>query len=405
MRPVLKIPSRKVNKSMPNGQLRYLLLEAMGAYCVYCEAPLTVDIPYTHKISVSQVPHKFQVGNYTISSQVGLNYHRFNTAWVNQQLMCAACAAAKGESPNLEDALKYLKAYDQVNNSGLFNTIAGKLSNSSRLDDGEWDTLFQAALQSWLSPDYSADEMGNLLYGAQGDQTYTFVKYVQDSRTPKALYDAGLLRLDLSNGVQPWMTQAQTKVWIIPNDTAINAWEHQHNNNILDMTTRVKNTIWGLNLNYFNPTDAIQFDRRVENRTRVFAIVTQAGNRLNNLVTAVAGKPGFDKDSLLFSPAISQITTSIRQSLRATGHWSLWAQEFQRNILDAPSGNVWPTIDKDLRRLFLFNLLIEYEVDPGRMANQVQQFGDVRFTRGPLVVRPVIPGLDVARVPFAINDH
>ncbi|HRV90737.1 MAG TPA: hypothetical protein P5526_01100 [Anaerolineae bacterium] len=402
MRPVLKIPSRRVHNNMSSEQLRYLLLEAMGAYCVYCEAPLTVDIPYAHKISVSQTPHEFQVGAYTITNQVGLNYYRFNTAWVNQQLMCAACVTAKGESPNLEDALKFLQAYDQVNNSGLFNTIAGKLSNRSRLSNDDWDTLFQVALQTWVSPDYSADEVGNLLYGAQGDPTYSFITYVHDSRTQQALHDAGLLRLDLTNGVQNWMTQAQTKVWVVPNETAIDAWQSQHGNDILDMKTRVKNTIRGLNLNYSNPTDTLRFDRRVDNRTEVFTMVEQAWNRLNNLVTALAGKRGFDQDSILFTPAISQITASIRQSLRATGHWSLWARAFQRNVLDSPSGNIWPRIDKDLRRLFLFNLLIEYEVDPGQMASQIQDFAGVRFTRGSLEVRPVIPGLDIDRVPFAI---
>jgi len=398
MRPVLKIPSRKVDKTMSSAQLRYLLLEAVGAYCVYCEAPLTVVIPYTHKISVSQAPHQFQVDTYTITNQVGLNYYRFNSAWVNQQLMCAACAAAKGESPNLEDALNFLKAYDQVNNSGSFNPIAGKLSNKSRLSDREWDTLFQAALQAWISPDYSADEMGNLLYGAQGDQTYTFITYAYDSRTQKALHDAGLLRLDLTNGVQDWMTQAQTKVWVVPNDSVINARQ----SDLLDMKTRVKKTIRGLNLNYSNPTDTLRFDRRVENRTATYEEVVQAWTRLDALVSALADKTGFDKDNILFNPAISQIATSIRQSLRATGHWSLWAQEFQRNVLDSPSGNAWLHIDEDLRRLFLFNLLIEYEVDLDTMASQIQDFNGVRFTRGPLETRPVIPGLDIDRVPFAI---
>lgn len=400
MRPVLKIPSRNVDRTMSSAQLRYLLLEAVGAYCVYCEAPLTVDVPYTHKISVSQATHQFQVGAYTFTNQVGLNYYRFNSAWVNQQLMCAACAAAKGENPNVEDALNFLMVYDQANNSGLFNTIAGKLSNNSRLSNDEWDILFGAALLTWISPDYSADEMGNLLYGAQGDQTYAFITYAYDSRPQKALHDAGLLHLDLTNGVQDWMTQAQTKVWVVPNDTNIDAWQAQHSG-APNMKTRVANTIRGLNLNYCNPTDTVRFDRRVENRTATYAAVMQAWTGLNNLVTALLGKAGFDPDGILFTPAISQIAASIRQSLRATGHWSLWAQVFQRNVLDAPSGAAWPAIDADMRRLFLFNLLIEYEVDAGGMASQIQGFAGVRFTRGPLEARPVIPGLDIDRVPFA----
>jgi hypothetical protein len=76
MRPVIKVPSRAVLLSETNDSLRHLLIESLGSYCMFCESPLTIDIPVSQRVSTSPKAASFSFDGRSFSYTVGVGSYR-----------------------------------------------------------------------------------------------------------------------------------------------------------------------------------------------------------------------------------------------------------------------------------------------------------------------------------------
>lgn len=393
MRPVLKMPTKTISPYESDKRLRHQLIDAAGAYCVYCESPLSVDIPPGRKVSVADESETITIDGQLVDLSIGINRRQFDRAWVNQQLMCTACFRAKGEKPGMSEAIQFL----QTNADGLWQTIKPKLVNRQRLADTDWETLFTAAALSWLSPDLSTDEMGQILYSIPGDYTFNLFTYTKVSYTPLQLYQNGWLNLTPSERLQTWANTAQTMVWVTPNTPQIQQFQNQ-NPHQPDLNTRVLATLKGLNLNYHNPTLTDGKDRRVINRTQAWDVVNNAWTKLDALVKQLV-QAQVDVNQVLFTPAVSSFVTTIRHTLQTVGFWSLWATIFQANLQN-PTSQPWQTIPALARNLLLTSLLIEHEIDTRFMAAQVKLMAGTPIGNDLIAIRSVLPGTDISRLTF-----
>ena len=96
----------------------------------------------------------------------------------------------------------------------------------------------------------------------------------------------------------------------------------------------------------------------MDNRTAAYKTVVLAYERLLQLVTEVrASQDKGDED--LEHPQVAALTGFIRETLRTTGFWSLWAKYFEARFqADGP----WISYSETARRLFLYGLLVQYEI-------------------------------------------
>src|SRR5215813_2668471 len=400
MRPLIKLPSRKVEVGERANSLCHLLIEAVGPYCAYCESPVTNDFPFSRRVSISttQVPFKFGSASFRYSTGVGSR--RFSHAWVNLQVACSACAAAQGDEPGSRAGFERMQA--QPNKPEWFNRLTG-VTGRLRLSDDELDDLYIQALGSWVWPDVSSDENGLIVL--PGDDTWNLLTFDNSPKRQVDLAGEGLLRLDPTEWSAPWATQAQTKVWVIPNQTFIS-----QQSNSLDLLSRVKRTISGWNLNYCNPTAPTSPDRRVENRTAALAIVDAALNHLTAVVSQVAGQSKGDQD--LEHLLVMELAGFIRETLRSVGFWSLWAQRFLWKIGNPKDTNStppppWNLYSGTARRLLLYQLFAEYEIDHRNPQIQVplpmeKPWGPKEEIEGEEDIdsQMVLPGTDLGRLPF-----
>lgn len=393
MRPVLKIPSKVISPLELEIGLRHQLIDAVGAYCVYCESPLSVDIPPGRKVSVSDEGETIIIDGQMIDLSTGVNRRQFNGAWVNQQLMCTACFTAKAEKPGMREAIQFL----QTNATDVWQMLGPKIINRQRLADTDWDTLFTAAALSWVSPDLSTDEMGQTLYSIPGDYTFNLFTYSKINTTPLQLYQSGWLDLSPSERLQTWVNTPQTMVWVTPNTPQIQQFQNQ-NPHQPDVNTRVLATIKGLNLNYNNPTLTDSKDRRVINRTQAWDVVNNAWTQLDTLVKQLI-QNGANANQVLFAPVVNLFVNSIRHTLQTVGFWSLWATVFQPNLQN-PGSPEWQQIPAIARNLLLYSLLIEYEIDTRFMADQVKIMANTRVPNDLIATRSILPGTDSSRLTF-----
>ena len=78
------------------GVMRQRLLERIGSWCSYCEAPITNDSAVEHKVAKAK----------------GKGFPERATEWGNLLLACQACNSAKGSNPNRKGRLQ--ATYEEV---------------------------------------------------------------------------------------------------------------------------------------------------------------------------------------------------------------------------------------------------------------------------------------------------
>lgn len=388
MRPVIKLPARPVSPFESADGIRHLLLEAVGPYCAYCESPITMDFPRSHRVSTSSQGADFKFDGRSFTYPEGVGSRRFSPAWVNTQAACTACVAAQGVLPGS------LAGFERMRSTNLprFNQLVSGATGRLRLDDDATDDLYMAALASWVWPDTSSDENGLIVL--MGDDTWNLFAFESSAQTQVGLADRGIVRLSPFERTQPWATQSQTKVWVVPNTTFIDSQP-----DAADLRTRVSNTLLGWNLNYSNLSSPTAPDRRVDNRTAAFQTANAALNHLQAVVGQVKNAQN-KGDEDLGHPRVVSLTGFIRETLRATGFWSLWARRF---VFAMSSDPLWSAYSESARRLLLYELFVEYEIaeraiEPIRASKSAPLPEDTY--EADIRSQMVLPGTDLDRIPF-----
>ncbi|HMN28262.1 MAG TPA: hypothetical protein PKE45_08915 [Caldilineaceae bacterium] len=337
MRPVVKNPARLLFHETYD-VLRRELINVIGSYCCYCEAPIGVDVPVEHK-----APKSNKRGNYTVGATVfnheRLGFPDYATQWRNLVPACNSCNSVKGDRPTTEDAREFLNA-----TGGNLNPVP----------PGKPPRPVQPALP-----------------GDETDRLFTF-EYVPRSQ---AYWVAQNLRrtMQANEANQPWAQNNQTMLWVIPNQAYINGQP-----NSAQLLQRVKGTVAMLGLNNYHTGDPRVSDRRAENRTRVYQNALAAAQALANVVQQAGGI--VDGGGAL-RPAVQLMMQSIRQAALAQGFFSVWAFVF-RGQMQAPGPSVWSVANpNDVRRVFQ-GLFVQYL--PGERALNASQL--------------IFPGTDLARI-------
>jgi hypothetical protein len=239
---------------------------------------------------------------------------RFATAWYNLLIACQSCNSAKGQTP--------------LNKNNNYR-----------------DTLAQ-----WVWPDKTEQLRSDPRPGLPVDETYKLLTYEYSSKTQVQLQNAGIARN--AQVTMPWSTTAYRMLWVLPNATTIGT------NTTLE--TRVKTTIARLNLNSYDSSSSAYNDRRVINRTAAYtaAVATQ-----NNLETAVRIAGGNARDA-----RVLLVIQACRQTIIATGFWSVWFWVFRSALQNPPLTSYWHQFSQADRRYLLEALLIYY-ISPAERAN------------------------------------
>ena len=144
-------------------------------------------------------------------------------------------------------------------------------------------------------------------------------------------------------------------MWVIP---ALNYIGQQENAQIL--VKRVQNTLLGLNLNYSNPRQS-SLDHRVDNRTATLDVVNLAIAQLSQVVGQIRTVENRG-DADLEHIRVETLLHAIRETLRATGFWTLWAKRFG-DVINNSTDALWSGYGDAARRRLLYRLLVEYEID------------------------------------------
>ena len=277
-------------------------------------------------------------------------------------------------------------------NDRKFQELAGKLGNRRSYTDDDFDDLFIAALQSWVWPDTSSDEDGNIV--RLGDPTYDLFTYREE--TVSQLDLAGRRPLVRGGRLPAGADQARAGVWVIPNDSYINN-QMDHD----DLRERVVSTILGFDLNRFDPTS---LDRRVENRTLALPVVRRSLESLKDVVRSTP-RDGPDRDSDLDHVNVEVFAGALRETIRATGFWTMWAQEFQKGIMSA-ADDVWRNYTAPARQRLLYRIFVQYEEDNRTLFNR-QAYRPTKDSPIPrdvpkdeIVFQMVLAGTDPERLDF-----
>jgi hypothetical protein len=305
MRPVVKPTITQYNFDDYDVMRRYLF-PAIGAYCSYCEQPISNDSAVEHK-----VPKDADKG-----------FPDYQVQWRNLLLGCQTCNSAKGARPDKND-----------------------VPGGSSMGEEDW---YLATMKLWVWPDSTPET--NTEPALSGDQTYRLFQYVSDSRSQAGLLADGLLR-KYWTGTPVWLNTAATMTWVVPNETYIAG---QFNADAL--RTRVKTTITNLNLNRYNPNDETYNDRRVLNRTAAYAAATASLQRLQTVYQAAQDNYKGNARKAV----IRMIVKTIRQSVMAMGFWSIWFQVFRGALDTPPMISPWHGVDVSVRKDLLLRTLVYY---------------------------------------------
>jgi HNH endonuclease len=322
LRPVNK-PVIKQYNADDYDVLRSFLFSLLGAYCSYCEAPISNDSQVEHKV------HK--------SEKTG--FVDFATQWRNLLISCQSCNAAKGRSPMISGSdQKSLAAYTRT-------------------------------LNLWVWPDSTA-KMGSEA-PMPGDESYQLFTFEHTAKTQIQLRDAGLVRENTVKN-EPWASESRTMLWIVPNETYIRGLQSELGDaGVAILKKRVQATIQGLNLNFLNTSNPGYNDRRVVNRTAAMEAASSALRNLENILMA---------SGTVSHPAVKLMISAIRQTLIATGFWSVWFWVF-RKALDSPAHSNWSRFSSADRLQLLDALLYDYGMTGERAKASDRIFPGTDYSR------------------------
>ena len=161
---------------------------ALTALIVNHPSPWT--FPFIPKYRILQIIKDFDIGGKTFPYTIGVAPRRFTKAWVNQHVICSACAAARGDLPGSQAGFEQLAA----TNLNRFTELTSTAPRRLRLTNDQADDLFIAAFQTWVWPDVSSDEQG--IFVSPGDNTFDLFTFEKSSRTQQDLMQSGLVQLN-----------------------------------------------------------------------------------------------------------------------------------------------------------------------------------------------------------------
>jgi hypothetical protein len=331
---------------------RRLLVEVVGAYCAYCEAPVSVDMPVEHKGAKFDAANRQAARFFSIDNVKFLDtgFPDYATQWRNLLIACDSCNTIKSSQPGQQQAREYLY---QFGTADAFET-----NNSEQ--------LYMAALAWSIWPDSCPTNITGQP-APPVDQTYRLITFDYSSQSQADLANNGLLP-PLSSTTDAAATTVYKKVWVIPNDDYIQTLD-----DMTEMHYRVLNMISMLKLNRY-VEDASANDRRTQNRTNVYLLALNAVEDLATIVHSAGDK--FD------DPNVKLMVQSIRDTALATGYWCVWMWVFSTTFQDI-SHDVWDAVSTDDKNALLNYLFKIYM--PGERAN-----GDGKV---------LFPGTDLSRIP------
>jgi hypothetical protein len=290
---------------------------------------------------------------------------KLSNDWRNVHAICLSCHRARFPTLDFNLGLKRL--------DGQTVDVLKTAARSSRgLEDGQIVFLFNSTRQNLVWPQLITNLDGLTL--APGDDIWNLLTFEASSRSQTNLVGVGLVRLSNQDAGQTWATTPQAMVWIIPNEAAISQLADAS-----DVRGRVQATILHFNLNYHNGTF---YDTRVANRTNVFGIARDTFNALTGIVQSVRGFVTKEED--LEHENVLTLLLAIRETVRATGFWSVWVWVFQVSLFSTDQNNIWNNYSVDARKGILYSLFVEYEVPSDEESVFVE----------------VLPGTDSNRLPF-----
>jgi hypothetical protein len=326
MRPVVRLLEKALVGAPAKGR-RKLLVRASGEYCLFCEAPLATG-KYPPRVHMRSSGYQLPDNAGTMSVPVDVL-----STWANTLLCCPACNDAKGDVPDWYDTLKTLAA-----------TQVG-LDQGARLADGKMEegpalVVWRRAAETWIWPDSAEDGKADGTIVFQGDDTWNMLKLVRVLATQRELEQAGLVQLSPTDKSEEWVNKKLNGVWVVPADGMSEA-----------SRLRALATIRGFNLNYANPSSN---DRRAHERTRTWDEAEQAIAGIEKSLLAMAAD-----SSALFAFSAGEETAALRETIRKTGFWTVWARML------VARGEKWVQAGFDFWavRAFLTALLVQYEAD------------------------------------------
>ena len=399
MRPVMRLLGGPLLALPERSDLLALLIDSTGDYCLFCELPLRNDADISHRVYVSDFPYRVVVNiveqPQIISRQVTI------AGWERVILCCSACAEARGRKPAVKAWDPDYEAQLQRTSPNFGAALDAYLTRNPGAEvekDGPAIQVYHEGAQSWIWPDTVEDRDNELnsWVAFEGDDTWRLLKYVMYEASQVRLQTERLVRLAPREANEPWATEPEFEAWVEPADGLDEA-----------VDKRVRDTILGLNLNHYGPLSR----RRVTARTDAWVSATAEFGRLEELFGRWSGDRAAASRSL-FELSRSPYAGALREAIRATGCWSIWA----RVMLGRTELDAWSRFEPSAISAFLRSALVQYEEstkpgpDSGEDAEEEerkegdldeQDEEDEEETRFVMV----IPGTDLTRLPRALGGQ
>ena len=316
MRPVIKRNITKYNENDEYDVLRTYLFKQIGSYCSYCEVPISMDSAVEHKVPKSEKK----------------GFKKYQTQWSNLLIACQSCNSAKNATPDKND-VKGVK------------------------DD---EKLFWATMKLWVWPDRTLSDDNKDI--STNDNTYRLFQLVYEEKSQKELIEAEVLKSIHSSTVKnptwpDWTTRKHKMVWVLPNEAYLSSLEEEEEK---QLRKRAQNTLKGLQLNYYNDSNAKFSDRRVINRTKAYLLAQESMDDLVDVLHQTFIKrdmEGYKKIEV--NNTLLMMIESMRLMIQATGFWTVWFTVF-RNALENPTNLYLKQLKPEDRLFLLRSLLITY---------------------------------------------
>jgi hypothetical protein len=368
MRPVLRSLAEPFPlPRIPVLEQRNLLLAACDSYCLFCECPLGNDARVTERMTIPGGLLELPAGGIATDRRVRID-RRIRFFWGGLTLCCGACANAKDGAPDFRAGLT----------AGAANVAAmlDNMANPARqLEDWQTDALYQIAAAQWIWPDSAEDGTAESRIGFRGDDTWNLFRLWRVARSQNDLVVDRVLTLAAGDEAKDWARQPGELPWVYPRAGVQG----------LDLV-RAQTTISTLKLNSLNPDEP--WDQRVRFREHAWQT---AGLALGALEQA-AGMPNANLLQLSLHPYAGM----VRATLRATGFWRAWAEQFVERMKSG--ADPWSRFEPSVVDAFLASLLVQYETPSGTPfgAQEGNLDEETAFTM-------VLAGTDVTRLPRALG--